>query len=228
MNVLIIDSDDNNLKTTTMVVKFADISVTTASTGEDAIEFTRLYNYDCIIVDAELSDMSGISFLKQIRSNKVETPVLFLSQYASIQIKLKAFESGADDFLEKPFNHQELIARVRAIIRRFRGFSQPTISFGNIVLNTLTKAVTVNGQIVHLTMKEYTILEILVMRKNIVITKEMFMDRIYNGIDEPEVKIIDVFICKLRKKLMCADNGINHIETVWGRGYTLRDENVVQ
>jgi two-component system cell cycle response regulator CtrA len=108
------------------------------------------------------------------------------------------------------------------VVRRSKGHAQSVIQTGDLVVNLDTKTVDVNGARVHLTGKEYQMLELLSLRKGMTLTKEMFLDQLYGGLDEPELKIFDVYICKLRKKLANASNGKNYIETVWGRGYMLR------
>ncbi|MFN7053600.1 MAG: response regulator transcription factor, partial [Gemmobacter sp.] len=133
------------------------------------------------------------------------------------------FGFGADDYLTKPFHREELVARIHAIIRRSKGHSQSVIITGKINVNLDAKTVEVDSKTVHLTGKEYQMLELLSLRKGTTLTKEMFLNHLYGGMDEPELKIIDVFICKLRKKLAEATGGQNYIETVWGRGYVLRD-----
>ena len=137
--------------------------------------------------------------------------------------KVRGFGSGADDYLTKPFHKEELVARIHAIVRRSKGHAQSIISTGDLAVNVDAKTVEVGGQRVHLTGKEYQMLELLSLRKGTTLTKEMFLNHLYGGMDEPELKIIDVFICKLRKKLANAAGGTNFIETVWGRGYVLRE-----
>jgi two-component system cell cycle response regulator CtrA len=150
--------------------------------------------------------------------------VLILSGLNRAGAKVKGFGVGADDFISKPFDRDELIARIQAVIRRSKGYSQPALRIGNLQLNLDSREVQANGNPVHLTGKEYAILELLVLRRGMVLTKEAFLNHLYGGIDEPEMKIIDVFICKLRKKLAQAGAG-NLIGTVWGRGYMMRDPN---
>ncbi len=161
--------------------------------------------------------------LRQLRIAKVETPILILSGTDDTESKLKGFGFGADDYMTKPFHRQELIARIHAIVRRSKGHAQSVISTGKFAVNLDAKTVEVDGKSVHLTGKEYQMLELLSLRKGTTLTKEMFLNHLYGGMDEPELKIIDVFICKLRKKLSEATGGENYIETVWGRGYVLRD-----
>src|SRR6267143_957920 len=167
--------------------------------------------------------MSGFEVLRALRVSKVKTPILILSGLAGIEDKVKGFGCGADDYMTKPFHRDELVARIHAIVRRSKGHAQSLIQFGDLVVNLDSKMVEVNGARVHLTGKEYQMLELLALRKGMTLTKEMFLNHLYGGMDEPELKIIDVFICKLRKKLANASNGKNYIETVWGRGYVLRD-----
>ncbi|MEP2543461.1 MAG: response regulator transcription factor, partial [Alphaproteobacteria bacterium] len=114
------------------------------------------------------------------------------------------------------------------IVRRSQGHAQSVIQTGRLMVNLDTRTVEVDSQPIHLTGKEYGILELLSLRKGTTLTKEMFLNHLYNGMDEPELKIIDVFICKLRKKLSTATGGENYIETVWGRGYVLRDPEPTQ
>ena len=161
--------------------------------------------------------------LRTLRLSKVKTPILILSGLAGIEDKVRGLGFGADDYMTKPFHKDELVARIHAIVRRSKGHAQSVITTGDLTVNLDTKTVEVNGQRVHLTGKEYQMLELLSLRKGTTLTKEMFLNHLYGGMDEPELKIIDVFICKLRKKLAAATGGQNYIETVWGRGYVLRE-----
>ena len=180
-------------------------------------------SYDLILLDLNLPDMNGHEVLRQLRLSRIDTPILILTGDDSTEGKIKGFGFGADDYLTKPFHREELIARIHAIIRRSKGHAQSVIKTGRISVNLDAKTVDVGGNTVHLTGKEYQMLELLSLRKGTTLTKEMFLNHLYGGMDEPELKIIDVFICKLRKKLSQATDGDNHIETVWGRGYVLRD-----
>ena len=167
--------------------------------------------------------MHGYDVLKKLRVAKIETPILILSGMAETDDRVRGLGFGADDYLTKPFDRRELVARIHAIVRRSRGHSHSVIRTGKLTINLDTKAVEVEGQRLHLTGKEYAMLELLCLRKGTTLTKEMFLNHLYGGMDEPELKIIDVFICKLRKKLAAATEGEHYIETVWGRGYVMRD-----
>ncbi|HEX2801919.1 MAG TPA: response regulator transcription factor, partial [Phenylobacterium sp.] len=187
------------------------------------LDLARIYDYDLILLDLNLPDMGGLQVLKSLRSSKIDTPVMILSGSSEIETKVKTFTGGADDYMTKPFHKDELVARIHAVVRRSKGHAQSVIKTGDITVNLDTKTVDVKGMRVHLTAKEYQLLELLSLRKGTTLTKDMFLNHLYGGMDEPELKIIDVFICKLRKKLAAATDGNHHIETVWGRGYVLRD-----
>jgi two-component system cell cycle response regulator CtrA len=191
--------------------------------GEDALEIGKLYDYDIIVLDLMLPDMDGYQVLRRLRAARVKTPVLILSGLNGSDDKIKGLDVGADDYLTKPFDRRELIARIQTIVRRSRGHSESTVKTGKLTVNLDTRTVEVDGQPLHLTGKEYGILGLLSLRKGTTLTKEVILNDLYGGMDEPELKIIDVFICKLRKKLNAATGGEDYIKTVWGRGYTLRD-----
>jgi two-component system cell cycle response regulator CtrA len=223
MRVLLVEDDKATAKSIELMLKSDGFVVDTTDLGEDGLEIGKLYDYDIIILDLLLPDMDGYEVLKRLRAAKVTTPILILSGLTELDNKLKGLGFGADDYLTKPFDKRELIARIQAIVRRSQGHSQSEIVTGKIRVNLDTRTVEVDGKPLHLTGKEYGILELLSLRKGTTLTKEMFLNHLYGGMDEPEVKIIDVFICKLRKKLETAAGGENYIETVWGRGYVLRD-----
>jgi two-component system cell cycle response regulator CtrA len=195
MRVLLIEDDSAVAQSIELMLKSESFNVYTTDLGEEGVDLGKLYDYDIILLDLNLPDMSGYDVLKQLRVSKIKTPILILSGLAGIEDKVKGLGVGADDYMTKPFHKDELVARIHAI----------------------------GGQRVHLTGKEYQMLELLSLRKGTTLTKEMFLNHLYGGMDEPELKIIDVFICKLRKKLANASEGRNFIETVWGRGYVLRE-----
>lgn len=223
MRVLLVEDDPATSRSIELMLTHANLNVYCTDLGEDGIDLAKLYDYDLILLDLNLPDMSGHEVLRQLRMAKIETPILILSGSDDTDSKIRGFGFGADDYLTKPFHREELIARIHAIIRRSKGHAQSIIRTGQINVNLDAKSVDVGGKSVHLTGKEYQILELLSLRKGTTLTKEMFLNHLYGGMDEPELKIIDVFICKLRKKLAEATGGENHIETVWGRGYVMRD-----
>jgi two-component system cell cycle response regulator CtrA len=223
MNVLIVEDDATTARTPSLLLQSEGFQTFTADMGEDGVDLGKVYDYDIILLDLNLPDMSGMDVLRQLRLSKINTPVMILSGSSEIETKVKTFTVGADDYLTKPFHKDELIARVQAVVRRSKGHAQSVIKTGDIMVNLDDKSVEVSGVRVHLTGKEYQMLELLSLRKGSTLTKEMFLNHLYGGMDEPELKIIDVFICKLRKKLVSATNGQHYIETVWGRGYVLRE-----
>lgn len=223
MRVLLVEDDPTTSKSIEMMLSHANLNVYSTDLGEEGVDLAKLYDYDLILLDLNLPDMNGHDVLRQLRLARVDTPILILSGSDDTESKIKGFGSGADDYLTKPFHRDELVARIHAIIRRSKGHSQSIIQTGKINVNLDAKTVDVDGHAVHLTGKEYQMLELLSLRKGTTLTKEMFLNHLYGGMDEPELKIIDVFICKLRKKLSEATGGDNHIETIWGRGYVLRD-----
>ena len=223
MRVLLVEDDPATAKSIEMMLSSAGMVVDSTDLGEDGLEIGKLYDYDIIVLDLMLPDIDGMEVLRRLRDARVQTPVLILSGLVESEQKVKGLGSGADDYLTKPFNKEELLARIQAIVRRSKGHAQSVIDTGRLAINLDSRAVEVDGQPIHLTGKEYGILELLSLRKGTTLTKEMFLNHLYGGMDEPELKIIDVFICKLRKKLSTATGGENYIETVWGRGYVLRD-----
>ena len=223
MRVLLIEDDPSTSRSIEMMLSKANLNAYCTDLGEEGIDLAKIYDYDLILLDINLPDMSGYDVLRQLRLAKIETPILILSGLTETDDKIRGFGFGADDYLTKPFNRDELIARIHAIVRRSKGHAQSIIQTGKVAVNLDAKTVEAAGQPVHLTGKEYQMLELLSLRKGTTLTKEMFLNHLYGGMDEPELKIIDVFICKLRKKLAAATGGENYIETVWGRGYVLRD-----
>jgi two-component system cell cycle response regulator CtrA len=223
MRVLLVEDDSATATSIEMMLRAEGFICDTTDLGEDGLEIGKLYDYDIIILDLMLPDIDGYEVLRRLRAARVRTPILILSGLAELDHKIKGLGFGADDFLTKPFDRRELIARIQAIVRRAKGHSESVIRTGKLTVNLDSRTVDVETQPLHLTGKEYGILELLSLRKGTTLTKEMFLNHLYGGMDEPELKIIDVFICKLRKKLSVATGGENYIETVWGRGYVLRD-----
>ena len=221
MRVLMVEADATAALGVTRFLKMSGTIVDHVTQGEDAVDLAKRYDYDIVLLDLLLADVEGYEVLRRLRNARIDAPVIVMSALTQPQAKIKAFSCGADDFISKPFDTAELLARMQAIVRRSKGFAQPTLWIGPVELKLNLREVSVHGKPLHLTAKEYAILELLVLRRGMVLTKEAFLGHLYGGLDEPEAKIIDVFVCKLRKKL--ADAGApSVIGTVWGRGYTVR------
>ena len=223
MRVLLVEDDPSTARSIELALATEGIICDTAALGQEGLEIGQLYDYDIIILDMMLPDIDGFEVLRRFRAGRVKTPILILSGLSGSEQKIRGLGIGADDYVTKPFNRGELIARIQAVVRRSKGHSESLIRTGSLVVNIDERTVELSGKPLHLTSKEYGILELLSLRKGTALTKEMFLNHLYGGIDEPELKIIDVFICKLRKKLADATGGHNYIETLWGRGYMLRD-----
>jgi two-component system, cell cycle response regulator CtrA len=228
MRVLLIEDDTATAQSIELMLKSENFNVYATDLGEEGIDLGKIYDYDIILLDLNLPDLSGFEVLRSLRVSKVKTPVLILSGLAGIEDRVKGLGFGADDYLTKPFHKDELVARIYAIVRRSKGHAESVIQIGDLQINLDSKTVAVKSGRVHLTTKEYQMLELLALRKGMTLTKEMFLNNLYGGMNEPEIKIIDVFICKLRKKLADASYGNEYIETVWGRGYRLHEPGEVE
>ena len=226
MRVLLIEDDTSVANSIVTMLNSESFVVDTADLGEDGLEIGKIFDYDIILLDLMLPDIDGYEVLHRLRAAKVNTPILILSGLSDMEHKVKGLGVGADDYMTKPFHKSELVARIQAIIRRSKGHSQSVITVGRLSVNLDNRTAQIDGQPVHLTGKEYAILGLLALRKGTTLTKEMFLNHLYGGVDEPELKIIDVFVCKLRKKLSSASGGEIFIDTVWGRGYVLREQNM--
>jgi len=223
MRVLLVEDDSVMAQSIKAILVGDGYVCDTTDLGEDGLEIGKLYDYDIIILDLMLPDIDGYEVLRRLRAAKVITPILILSGLSTPDEKIKGLGIGADDFLTKPFDRGELIARIQAIVRRSKGHAESLIRTGRMSVNLENRSVEIDNQPIHLTAKEYGIIELLSLRKGTTLTKEMFLNHLYGGIDEPELKIIDVFVCKLRKKLSSATGKENYIHTVWGRGYVLKE-----
>ncbi len=232
MRILLIEDDSATAKAIELMLKSGGYMCVGTNLGEDGLDIGKIHDFDVIILDLMLPDIDGREVLRRMRTAKVQTPILILSGLSQPDDKVKALTAGADDYLTKPFDKEELLARIQAIGRRYNGHSEAIVRTGGLSINLDTQMVTLDGQQIYLTRLEYSILELLSLRMGSTLTKDMFMSHLYGGMDEPDIKIIDVFVCKLRRKLSAA-GGENYIETVWGGGYLMpvlgadqfRDEN---
>ncbi len=223
MRILLIEDDITIAQTIETKIASEGGVLDLSMLGEEGLEFSKMYKYDLIILDTSLPDATGYDILKELRSLQIDFPVLVISKSSSVEDKVKALSLGADDYLQKPFNILELIARVKAIIRRSKGNSNAIFRVGNLYIDFNSHSTYIDDILIHLTAKEQVLIEALAMRKGNVVSKESLLGQLYNPVDEPELKIIDVFVCKMRKKLYEASGGMNYIETVWGRGYALKE-----
>jgi two-component system, cell cycle response regulator CtrA len=223
VKILLIEDDKCAADAAALVLSAKGFAIDITGLGQEGLELGRTRSYDVIMLDLGLPDIRGLDVLKHLRRSKVHTPILVLSGDATVDMRVQTLTNGADDYMMKPFHTDELIARLRAIARRSRAHSPSLIVTGKMVVNLDMKVVEVGGAVVNLTVKEYQLLECLSLKKNTPLAKHALLNYLYSGMDEPAEKIIDVFICKLRKKLAAATDGDGYISTVWGIGYELRD-----
>lgn len=223
MRLLIIEDDSLIAKAISHTLSEAGYICDDTDLGEDGIELAKLYDYDAIILDLTLPDIDGFECLRRLRRAGIRTPTLILSGHDGVNDKVRAFEAGADDYVTKPHDQAELVARIQAIVRRMNGYSDSIIRAGGLAVDLYAKRVEFDEQSVRLSPKEYRVLELLILRKGKTVTKDSFMNHLYDGFDEPQPKIVDVLVCRVRTKLSTLMGDESCIETVWGRGYKLRD-----
>jgi len=191
-------------------------------TGEEGVELAEMGGHNLIILDIGLPGIPGTEVIKKLRNLNRTVPILVLSGRTQLESKLETLNCGADDFMIKPFHRDELLARIYALVRRSEGLIRQKLQIGNMQIDLKHQEVIGPDGPLDLTRKEYEIFELLCLRNGHPVTKTIFLDRLYGGMNEPDAKILDVFICNLRKKLAQANNGDHCIKTVWGRGYALR------
>ena len=223
MRVLLIEDDRAMARTIEMLLTPAGFVLDVTDEGEDGLELAKIYDYELILLDLSLPDMTGLELLRRLRRSKIETPLVVVSGTSDTATKVACLDAGADDYIVKPFEGAEFTARMRAAVRRFRGCAESTIRVGDMLIEMDSRRVHVNGERVHLTGSEYKMLELLALRKGKVLRKETILNHLYAGCDERGAKIVDVFICKLRKKLADTPGARQTIQTVWGSGYLLQD-----
>jgi two-component system cell cycle response regulator CtrA len=223
MRILIVEDDHSASRTIEKILAASGAVSDIVGDGEEAMEYVRTYDYDIIVLDLILPDMHGSKLLQNLRNARIHTPVLVLSGDQTMEMRVKCLRAGADDYMSKPYHRDELMARLHAIARRSKSHSRSVIEMGSLEIDLDSKSVVAAGTKVNLTIKEYQMLEALTLRRGTTLSKNALLNQLYGGMDEPEQKIIDVFVCKLRKKLAAASHGENYIVTDWGRGYRLQD-----
>jgi two-component system cell cycle response regulator CtrA len=188
----------------------------------DAIMYLQTYEYDTVVVDRALAEMDGCEAVRRFRAEGFTTPVLMLLDQSSGHSRAQALRSGADELITKPIDKEELVARIEATVRRRNSHARSLLRVGPLEIDMASREVRVDGQPISVTRKEFAILELMASRKGRVIAKQSFFDHLYNGLDGPETRVIDVFICNLRKKLSTWGVG-SLIDTVRGHGYIMRE-----
>lgn len=223
MRILIVEDDSRLLTQLDILLQKNGYSVDLADDGAKALFLLQEHNYDLAIIDIGLPVIDGFEVIQQARKNDVSCPILILTARDRWQEKVEGLDSGADDYLTKPFHNEELLARINALIRRAAGKAHPIIEKGPLSLNTLSEEVLVNGQYIELTAYEYKVLEYLLLNPQKVISKTELTEHIYDQDFDLDSNVIEVFVGRLRKKI---DPGgtINPIETLRGRGYRINLE----
>lgn len=222
MRLLLVEDDKFMAQMIAALLATKKFQVTTANTKDDALENLRSFQFDAVILDLRLKEECGLDVIAEARALDVECPFVVLSGDLDTDTKVQALRAGADDYVTKPFKIEELSARILAVVRRSNGHQSTCIEYGPLRLDLEEKLAQVNDQPLSLTRKEYEVLEALILRSGRTLSKDAILGLLYGGMDEPNPKIIDVFVCKLRKKLSEALNGLSPIQTVYGIGYSFR------
>ncbi len=223
MRILLVDEKTGAPNAILSLLSQSEVCCDAISVDDARLNSPSVSPYDLIILDLPFSRIESADVICRLKISMGRTPVLILSGAEDPDRILRALDMGADDYLMRPFGRNELIARIRSVVRRAGGQAGPVVRTGGISVNLDRRTVYVNGEPLHLTGREYAILELLSIRKGKTVTKEAILGHLYDGKREPDQKIIDVFVCTLRKKLSAMLNGECGIETVWGHGYVLRD-----
>ena len=218
MRLLLVEDERGLREQLTTRLQESGYAVTPAADGAEGLYYATEYPFDAAIVDLGLPQLSGIELIRRARDAGKTFPILILTARGRWQDKVEGLEAGADDYLVKPFQHEELEARVRALLRRASGWTQPTLDFGPLVIDTRGKQVTVGGSAVELTAYEYNVLEYLALNAGKVISKSELTEHIYDQDFDRDSNVIEVFVGRLRRKLD-PEGRLAPIETVRGQGY---------
>jgi two-component system, OmpR family, response regulator PhoP len=220
MRILVIEDEQALRESLVAQLQAADFNVDAAPDGVEGLYAGTEYPLDLAIIDLGLPRLSGIEVIRRLRAAGRAFPILILTARDRWQDKVEGLQSGADDYLVKPFHFQELLARVQALLRRAGGWAHPILQCGDVSLDTRSQVVTVAGRIVELTSFEYRILEFLMLRADEVISKAELTERLYAQDFEKDSNVIEVFIGRLRRKLD-PEGLLQPIETLRGRGYRI-------
>lgn len=223
MKILIVEDELALSEALTEILRRNQYNVDTVDNGEDGLEYALTGIYDCIILDIMLPIMDGLNVLKHLRKSKISTPVMLLTAKSDVDDKISGLDCGADDYLTKPFVTGELLARIRALTRRTGEVNVDSYNFCDLSLNKNTYMLSCKDQSVKLSLKEYQIMEILIMNPNHIITKERFIEKIWGFESDVEYNNIEVYISFLRKKIQSI-NSCTNISTARGVGYYLEEK----
>lgn len=190
-----------------------------ATDREDGLQLAKLFEYDLIVVDHEVGRRTAGECLRNLRANGITKPVIALVMSGNHRTVADLLDLGADDCIVAPYHPLELAARASAIVRRWKGDTSSIIQIGDVRVDTVDKIVTIDGEHVNFTKKEYEMFELLVLNRQKVVSPEMILSHLYSGHDEPTKKIVDVFLCKIRRKL--APSATTVITTKWGHGFII-------
>lgn len=215
MRVLIVEDEEELAETVRRALVEDGFSVDVATDGESGLFNARSWNYDAIVLDLMLPRMGGMEVLKKVRS-KSTTPVLILTARDGVHDKVRGLNTGADDYLTKPFQLTELIARVRALVRRSAGKPSPVLKVGDLEIDTVARLIRRKGKPVELTPKEFALAEFMALHKGELVTRTMIYDHLYDETDDTLSNVVDVYVSNLRRKL-----GKEFIETRRHQGYIL-------
>jgi two-component system cell cycle response regulator CtrA len=227
MRVLLIQVDDQNTNHILAALQKRGFVVDVAENSEDGVAFAKSYQYDLVVLDADFSGPTGLPVLVRLRRARITTPLMVVSRSAGVETMVTAFREGADEFMVRPVDPDELCCRLHAIVRRTRGHTRSVIRTGRMEIDVEDKSVRVDGRPVRMTRREYAVLEALSLRKGAVLHRNALVEHVYGAMEEPSPKNVDVYISHIRKKLLrlC---GRSYIETEWGRGFALRDDETAQ
>jgi len=225
MKILLIEDDRHLAWAIKSSMGEKGYAVDLATKGQDGIDMASIFSYDLIIIDIMLPDINGFIVCKEIRNRKIKTPILMLTARYREEDKVRGLDSGADDYMVKPFGYPELYARARALIRRSKGRCSTIMEIGKLSLDTALRRVFFCGEEIRLTAKEYQILEYLMYNKNGIVTKDMIEEHIWECEHGAFSNVIEVLISRIRRKI-CPDDKEAVIKTVVGLGYTIEDTKI--
>ncbi len=222
MRLLVVEDEPSLLSIITKRLKEEGYGVDSAKDGREGENYISSAEYDCIILDIMIPFQDGLTLLRKIRAKNISAPVLLLTAKDSIDDRVTGLDSGADDYLVKPFSFDELLARVRAMLRRHKDKKNTVLSVGDLEMDTITRQVQRGGKVIELTSKEYSILEYFLRNKNRVLTKSQIAEHVWNYDFEYNSNIVEVYVRYLRRKM---DEEFKNklIHTIRGGGYVIKD-----